>query len=157
MIARFLNEAIIHTMDKQKLKDSSTFLKNFPDFESKSPSDTWDLASQMNKFSILAASPVRFVIGKDWAVFGAVCGINQKLFQSIVFCFIQTADDGTSRWVHLANDDLTSSFLDGTKENKAFLYRQIELGLKLLSTKKTMLDILNLMQDMRDGKTPWKC
>ena len=156
MIARFLTESIIHTMDKQKLKDCNTFLKNFPEFHSKSSADCWDLASQMNKFSVLSASPVKFVIGKDWVVFGAVCRVEKRVFQSIILCFIQTSDSGVSRWVHNAIDDLTSSFLDNTKENVAFFYRQIELAMKLFSTKKTMLDILNLMQDMRDGKTQWK-
>ena len=146
MIARFLQEGLIQTLDLSR--DFEEFSDKFPSCRKADPSQLYIV---LDGFRKVAVSPVRYIVGDDWVVFGAVCRpIPDTVNIKFRCCYCPKGRMRTWRSMTFP----ASNFTD-TKENQKILWKSVEDGMRMISTARSFDAVQNLMKKMIYGETRW--
>ena len=153
MIARFLNEGLVQTLDFSKMKTCDEFYDKFPDCRGSNTASLWTV---MNNFRhTYNLPPIRYVAGKDWAVFGAVRKISNTIADLVFeFCYCPEKGDGRARiW---RSRTFESPNYTNTDKNLKELRKSVESGLRMLSSVRDYDKALDLIEKMFYNETRWK-
>ena len=97
-------------------------------------------------------APILYLAGKDFFVLGTVSRHKDSVRQSISLFRISPLKD----WRHPYSIPGYIRFIEDTKENIAFLSRQVDIAMKHISKAKTWKEAKNIMKRIDSGRTGWK-
>ena len=150
MIVRFLTEGLVQTLDISK--DQKDFPSRFfPDYITENPADMKLLLVSIYQAKSHAVSSVKFVLGKDWVVFGTVKGYEGKAYLDFVCCYC-IEKNGKKKWWR---NVFSSPDFPDTKKNIVILAKSVEEGMRMVSTIRDYNSALKLLKEMLRGSTRW--
>ena len=153
MIARFLNEAVIQTLDYSKMNSYNDFMERFPDCGTANTSAAWSTIHNFSPSYDYNLRPIKYIAGKDWFVVAAVRKLSERILDlcfEICYCFERgNTKTWTSRTFESAN-------LRNTDGNLTELRKRREEGLRMLSSVRDYKRAIDLLEKMFYNETRWK-